>query len=244
MDPQGVLLAAIGLLAAGVVKGGSGLGYSTCALPFLVPVVGLKPAMIIVIVPAIATNFSVAVAAGHFRETCQRFFPFYLATLPGIGFGGLLMSFCDAAVAVRSLGVVLVAYAGFVLATPSLTLPEPLAGRLQGVAGFANGIITGLTGSQVMPLLPYMMALGLDPDRFVQAVNVSVLLSSAVLAAMLVLSGAVAPEWLVLSLAATVPALVGVRLGTSGRRYISAAHFRTVVIGILAAMGVMLMLRA
>ena len=244
MDERTILLAACGLLVAGIVKGGTGLGYSTCALPFLVQAVGLKPAMVVVLAPAIATNLSVAINAGHFRETCRRFYPFYLATLPGLGLGGLLLTLCDAGVAVRALGLVLLAYAAFALALPRLRLPEAVGNRLQGVAGLANGIVTGLTGSQVMPLLPYMMALELEPDRFVQAVNVSVLLSSVVLAAILVLSDAVDPDWLLLSFAAILPALAGVRLGTIGRRFISAAHFRTLVLGVLAAMGVMLVLRA
>ncbi len=79
------------------------------------------------------------------------------------------------------------AYAVFALARPSSA--EALAALLQGPAGFANGVVTGLTGSQVMPLLPYMMSLELQPDRFVQAVNLSVLLSSLVLAAALAVLG-------------------------------------------------------
>src|SRR6185436_20590924 len=53
-------LAALGLFLAGVIKGTTGLGYSSCALPFLVSAIGLKPAMALVLIPAMATNVSVA----------------------------------------------------------------------------------------------------------------------------------------------------------------------------------------
>ena len=41
-------LAGLGLFLAGIVKGATGLGYSSCALPFLVSAIGLKPAMALV----------------------------------------------------------------------------------------------------------------------------------------------------------------------------------------------------
>ena len=41
-----------GLTIAGVIKGATGLGYASCALPFLVMVLGLKPAMGLVMLPA------------------------------------------------------------------------------------------------------------------------------------------------------------------------------------------------
>ena len=47
--------------------------------------------------------------------------------------------------------------------------------------GLLNGALTGFTGSQVMPLMPYMLALNLEPALFVQAVNIAVVVASAFL---------------------------------------------------------------
>ncbi len=243
MDWQTIGLAMLGLFVAGIVKGGTGLGYTTCAIPFVVPAVGLRAAMVVVLAPAIATNLGVAASAGHLGETWRRFYPFYLATLPGIGCGVLILSVCDPSLATRALGTSVLLYAVIALLRPGLALRPRLATRLQGPAGFANGVVTGLTGSQVMPLLPYMMSLKLEPDRFVQAVNLSVLLSTVVLGAALTLFGTVDAGWFAASLAAIVPALVGVSIGTSLRRLISAEWFRIIVLLALLAMGVMLICR-
>lgn len=243
MNWQGMLLAVAGLFAAGIIKGGTGLGYSTCAIPFLVPAVGLRATMVVVLAPAIATNFSVALTAGHLTDTLRRFYPFYLATLPGIGCGVLILSVCDPNIATRALGISMLAYSLFAIARPVMSLPARLATWLQGPAGFTNGIVTGLTGSQVMPLLPYMMSLDLEPSRFVQAVNLSVLFSSLVLAVVLTASGAVDPGWLGMSLAAIPPAVLGVKVGTWWRRYISAERFRTIVLAMLLVMGMVLVSR-
>jgi len=51
VDSGQLLVAAIGLLVAGLIKGTTGLGYSTCALPFLVSAVGLRSAIVIVPIP-------------------------------------------------------------------------------------------------------------------------------------------------------------------------------------------------
>jgi uncharacterized protein len=65
------VLAAIGLLVAGVIKGTTGLGYSTCALPFLVSAVGLRAANVIVPIPALAANLGLLSRAGNVRHTLR-----------------------------------------------------------------------------------------------------------------------------------------------------------------------------
>jgi uncharacterized membrane protein YfcA len=106
-----------------------------------------------------------------------------------------------------------------------------------------NGFFTGLTGSQMMPLLPYMLALKLDPDRLVQANNVTVTLASAFLAIGLLVSGLMTWPILGLSFAAVVPALVGVQFGSRARRHIPVASFRIIVLVLLVIIGLMLAAR-
>ena len=77
----------LGLLLAGVVKGATGLGYSSCALPFLVHALGLTNGIALVLFPAMATNVAVALGNGHLRTTCRDFAALYLAMLPGVAAG-------------------------------------------------------------------------------------------------------------------------------------------------------------
>jgi hypothetical protein len=46
-------------------------------------------------------------------------------------------------------------------------MPARLEKPLAPVTGLATGIVNGLTGSQLMPVLPYLMALHLERERFV-----------------------------------------------------------------------------
>ena len=236
-------LAALGFFLAGVLKGATGLGYSSCALPFLVSALGLKTAIAMLVIPAMLSNVLLLFNTGHFGETLRRFWPLYAAMLPGIVAGTTLLVWIDQRIATRVLGVLTVVYAVFALARPTLGLAKGRARALRVPVGLLNGIFTGLTGSQMMPLLPYMLALGLDTNRFVQANNIAVTLASAFLATALLASGLMTWPILGLSIAAVVPALVGVDLGTRARRLIPASSFRIIVIVLLLVMGLVLAAR-
>jgi uncharacterized membrane protein YfcA len=145
---------------------------------------------------------------------------------------------------VRTLGLIVIGYALFTLFRPQLAISKVSERALQVPTGFANGVLTGLTGSQVMPLFPYMMALNLDPNRLVQAINLAVTLASVCLAVGLFSAGILTPELAAASVIAIIPALVGVEIGTRVRAHIPAAQFRSVVLYVLLGTGVMLLVRS
>jgi uncharacterized protein len=238
VDWRQLLLATFGLLVAGLIKGTTGLGYSTCALPFLVSAVGLRSAIVIVPIPALAANLGLLFGAGNVSETFSRFWIFYAATVPGIVAGTMLLAWVDQKLATRVLGVITVAFVLYSVIRPNVTMPPRLERPLQLPAGLLNGLFTGLTGSQVMPLLPYMLALKLDPDRFVQAVNIAVVTASLILALALLISGLVTWQLAMFSALGVVPAFVGVALGNRLRPRIPSRTFRTAVLVMIFLMGV------
>lgn len=243
MSPGDLVLATAGLFIAGLIKGTTGLGYTTCALPFLVVSIGLTPAMALVIMPALATNISLALGTGHLRESLKRFALLYAAMVPGIAAGLALLGSVSQTGAVRVLGGVIVAYVVLALTKPSLSLPARYEVVLQVPVGFCNGLLAGLTGSQVMPLFPYVMALQLDPARMVQAINLAVLIASLMLSIGLATTGLMSAALFAGSVAAVLPALVGVELGARARATIPAERLRGLALLTLLAMGLVMLLR-
>ena len=238
-----IVTAIFGLLMAGVVKGTTGLGYASCAMPFLVFDFGLKPAMSIIILPALATNISLAFATGHLRETVTRFRWLYLTMLPGIAVGIYLLDRVSPSVAVRVFGIVIVGYTIVALAKPRLSLPARFETPLQWPVGFLNGIVTGLTGAQVMPLFPYVMALQLDADRTIQVVNLAVMVASTSLAIGLIGTGTLTPDLFFASVIALIPALVGVEIGNRVRSRIPAQNFRRLALATMLLLGLLMLWR-
>ncbi|MBS0243002.1 MAG: sulfite exporter TauE/SafE family protein [Proteobacteria bacterium] len=241
LDLWSVAVATCGLFLAGMLKGATGLGYASCALPFLVTAIGLKPAMALVVIPAMSTNIGVAASTAHFAESLRGFARLYIAIVPGVLTGIWLLLWIDQKVAVHVLGIAILAYVTVALAKPGFSLPPRWQGVLQIPTGFANGVLSGLTGSQVIPLFPYMMSLHLPAERFVQSVNLAVLVTSLMLTVTLLFSGIMSWSMLLLSVAAVGPALLGVALGIRARSKISQRQFRTVVLAVLGALGILLL---
>lgn len=243
MDGLTLGLAAASLFVAGVIKGATGIGYVSCALPFLVMITGLQQAMVIVLAPAMATNVVVALTAGHLREALKFMWPFYAAILPGVAAGLTLMLLVEQRVAVAGLGAIMILYSVFSLAKPAVIIPARWQSPLKVPAGFLNGVVTGLTGSQVMPLLPYVLGLHLAPSLSVQVVNLAVIVSTVVVGIGLAAGGLLSATLLWLSCVAVVPAVAGTALGSYLRALLPVESFRAVTLAVLAAMGASMIVR-
>lgn len=86
--PTLTLIAAVFLLA-GFIKGVIGLGLPTVSLGLLTAVIGLQPAMVLLIVPSFITNVWQALAGGHARAVLLRIWPFLLAAPATIWIGAV-----------------------------------------------------------------------------------------------------------------------------------------------------------
>jgi uncharacterized membrane protein YfcA len=244
MEASLILFAISGLFFAGIIKGATGIGYSSCALPFLAAALDLKSAIVLLVVPAMASNVAVLFTTGSLAKALKRFWPLYASTLPGILGGTALLMWVDKRIPTQILGAIIAAYSIQAWLKPAFALQPRIAHAAQVPVGVLNGLLTGLTGSQVMPLMPYMMSLKLDPGLFVQAVNIAVVIASVFLGFGLWLAGTMSALDLGLSVLAVAPALLGVQLGNWARQHIPAAHFRTIVLAVLWVIGISLLVRA
>jgi len=229
---------------AALVKGTTGLGFSTTALPLLVLAVGLEQALALVLLPSLTSNVLVMRSAGRFRETLVRFWPMFAATAPGVIAGLWVLGFADPRFLVIVLGCVLVAYALHGLTGARLALPGKAARRLQPASGFCTGLINGMTGSQIMPLLPFLLSQNLTPDRLVQAMNISFTLSSLIMVVGLSHLGHLTPASLAVSAAGLLIVFAGTMLGARVRRRLSPQAFRVAVLALLLVLGAGLVAQA
>jgi uncharacterized membrane protein YfcA len=244
MDPNLLAIACAAFFFAAFSKGITGMGFATTCLPILALTIGLEIALPLVLVPSVASNIIVQIEAGHFRESLRRFWPMLVAAMIGVVIGLALLTWMETRLAAAALGGVLVVYGLFALRTPNLTLPPHLEKPLGPVTGLLTGIVNGLTGSQLMPVLPYLMALRLDRERFVQAINCSFTLSSLVMAAGLSKIGLMNVETTLVSALGVVPVWIGLKLGSKVRQRLSPELFRKLVIYMLMVSGVLLLARA
>lgn len=226
MDASQLAVAAAAFALGGVVKGVIGLGLPTVALAVLGTMLGPGEALPLVVVPTFLTNVWQALAGGALGALLRRLWPLLLASVPGVALGAALHLRAGHAALDLMLGAALCVYAllGLTGATPPAPgRAEPIAGP---AVGLATGLVAGATGTLVLPLVPYLVAIGLGRDALVQAMGLSFALSTLTLAAALAAEGAAEPGGLAFSALAVAPAMLGMLAGQAVRRRIEPARFR------------------
>ena len=93
----------------------------------------------------------------------------------------------------------------------------------------------------LVPVLPFLLSLHLETNRFLQATNSFFTVSSLVMGVGLTTLGLMTPNAVVVSLAGLVPVWLGIRGGTAARRSLSPQGFRTGVLLVLALLGASLL---
>lgn len=244
MDATTVTIVSAVFLLAGMVKGVIGLGLPTVSLGLLTVALGLPEAMTLLLVPSFATNLWQASVGGHGRALLRRLWTFLLLAATTIWIGAAALSRIDAQSLSALLGLLLMIYGTLSLAGIRFSITgrqEIWAGPL---AGITNGVLTGMTGSFVVPGVLYLQALGLPRDALVQAMGILFTVSTVSLAIALQGNGLLNLELGAVSAAALLPAAVGMVAGQRVRRAISEAAFRKVFFGALLLLGGYIVFRA
>lgn len=225
-------------LLAGTIKGTVGLGLPTVSLALLTVAIDMPTAMALMLVPAFVSNIWQATAGGQGRIVLARIWPFLLMATTMVWLGALALTRIDLHLLSALLGVLLMAYAGVNLAGFRLQL-QPQQARWAGpLIGIVNGVITGMTGSFVMPGVIYLQAIGLSRDALIQAMGMLFLGSTIALGLSLQSHQLLTFELVTLSVIALPPALIGMVIGQLIRKRLSEQLFRRVFFISLELLGV------
>ncbi len=243
-DAIALVLIALTFLLAGGVKGVIGLGLPTVSLALLTATIGLQSAMALLLAPSFIANVWQAVAGGNGRAIATRIWPFLLTATVTVWLGAMALTRVDVALLSALLGALLIAYALFGLARPSLRIPRRWEKWAGPIAGTINGILTGMTGSFVVPGVPYLQATGLPRDMLIQAMGM--LFTASTLALALALGGQrlLTFELGMISAAAVAPALVGMAVGQRLRKRMPENTFRRAFFTALLLLGVYIVIRS
>lgn len=224
-------------LGAGVVKGVTGMGLPTVAMGVLSTLMPPAQAAAILVIPSFVTNVWQVFAGPATGPLLRRLLPMLLGIAAGTMASIGVLVRVDPLWLGHGLGVALMAYAGYALRSPAVSVPPRFERRLAPLVGLVTGAITGATGVFVMPAVPFLQALRLDKDELVQALGLSFTVSTVALAAGLATQGAFRLEQLGLSSLAIVPALAGMSLGQALRAHLSARLFRRCFLLFLVLLG-------
>jgi uncharacterized membrane protein YfcA len=230
-------------LVAAFLKGITGLGFSTMCLPMLTVFLDHKTAIPLVILPSLCSNVLVMANAGKFTTAFKRFWPVYIAAIPGLLGGLWILHAIQSSKSRAFLGMMLCVYAVWALIQSDFRLTDRFERWLFVPVGISTGFVNGITGSQVMPILPYLLSLQLDKKLFVTAINLSFTLSSLVMLLGLRRIGLIDPQSLITSISGIIPVTFGIYLGGLIRQSLPEKHYRRIVLGFLIVLGMSLIVR-
>lgn len=236
MDALQVVAVGLVFVAAGAVKGVTGMGLPTVAMSLLGLWMTPAQAAALLVVPSMATN--VAQCRGpHLRKLTAVLWPAWLAMAAVTVALPVPASAAAAMMAQRLLGAVLVLYGLWGLWRPRLPALGPRARWVGLAVGGATGAVTAATAVFVLPLVPFLQALRLDKDAMIQALGLSFTAATLALALRLQASGshALITTEAVLALGA---ATAGLWLGSRVRARISAAAFQRALFVVFIALGI------
>lgn len=237
-DAQTWAWIAFAFFVAGMVKGVVGQGLPSVVLALLTVVIGLKPALAMLVAPTFVTNVWQALQGKALRAILRRIWSLLLTACAGVWLGVGVLAATDAKIMSVIMAVVLAGYGAMGLARPVLPMPPRRHEVwLAPLVGAVNGVLSGMTGSLALPGVPYMQALGFDKNTLVQGMGILFTVVSVAMAVAMADARILSMELAGASAAGIVPALVGMWAGQLVRHRLSEEAFRRTMFSALIAIG-------
>ena len=231
-------------LLAGGVKGVIGLGLPTVSLGLLTAAFDLTTAMALMIVPSFVTNIWQAMSGGSGWQLLRRIWPFLMMATATVWLGATALTRLDLSLLSAMLGGLLVVYSTLSLAGVRLAITAQREAWVGPLFGTVNGILTGMTGSFVVPGVIFLQGIGLSRDMLVQAMGMLFTASTLALASALQNNGLLTTQLSLVSGAAVIPAAIGMAAGQRIRRRLSEARFRQIFFIAILVLGLYIIAKA
>jgi uncharacterized membrane protein YfcA len=213
-------------LLAGAVKGVVGLGLPTVAMGLLSLRMPPAEAAAILLLPSFITNVWQLAEGPRLGTLLRRLWPTLLAVFVSTVVAAGVIASTKSTVASAALGGALLLYAAAGVLNFHINVSARAERWAGPVVGFTTGLITGATGTFVVPAVPYLAGLGLTRDELIQALGLSFTISTVALGLGLLWHDAIEFQSISNSTLAVVPALLGMMLGGWIRRRVSPERFR------------------
>ena len=238
VEPQFYFIVGATFFLAGLTKGVIGLGLPTVSLAVLTAFFGLKDAIPLILIPSLVTNLLQAFSGPHLKDLIKRFWSLLLAGVTGIFAVSEVFANSSSEQLSLILGISIIIYSGFGLSSINSLNLTNREKWYSPIVGIVTGAFTGLTGSFVVPAVPYLQSLGLTRDQFIQAMGIWFSVATGALAVMLGIRGLLPMDQNIISTAALLPAVIGMSIGQVIRRRLSEIRFRRMFFFSLLFMGI------
>lgn len=226
------LLTVLAILAtffvAGVVKGVIGLGLPSISLALLTVVINLPTSMALLIMPSLVTNIWQAIRGGKFLKILKRLWLLFLTSTLTVWTGSKALTIVDLNLLSALLGSLLMSYAIVSLYGLRFNIKSRNEWWVGSLTGSVNGILTGMTGSFVVPGVFYLQSIRQEKDELIQSMGILFTTSTLALFFSLQTNEYLTSKLIVWSSISIVPSIIGVLIGQQIREWLSEKIFKNV----------------
>ena len=231
------------VLAAGFIKGAIGFGFPSLATPLLSLVVDVKTAVVVLILPNIVMDGIQFARRGAPLATVRRFGTLLLSGGVGIVLGTRVLTLLSPRTATLVLGVFVLIFVALSVTGLAPKIPPHWEPWLSPPAGFAAGVIGGVTNSPATALVLYFHGIGLAKHDFISSIAFTFFFYKLVQLGAVTWYGLLPWSLLGVSVALTAVALAGFAVGLRVQDRLDQRSFNRVVLVFLAVLGAWLLVR-
>jgi uncharacterized membrane protein YfcA len=239
-----LLVPALALLVAGIVKGTIGIGLPTTALGIMTIVMAPRVAIAYLLVPMLVSNAWQVHRAGQAKQTALRYLPFAVALVIGVWVTIYLTYDVSDRILFGVLGGAIVVFVLINVTAWAPYIPDHLARPMQYILGAIAGVLGGLTSVWAPPMVIYLTARKVPMAEFVRASGLLIFIGSVPLAAGYFAQGLVDIQTFGASVALLVPTFAGFVIGERFRGRADEVTLRRILLAVFFLMGLNLIRRS
>ena len=223
---------------SGIVKGFLGIGLPAAAMALLTLILEPTHAIALLVLPILITNLSQFFRSNHRMESFQNYWPMGMTILISIFITSLFMASYPSELLTISIGTAMVVYAlnGLV----GLKLKIKNGKFLQIIFGMISGILGGLSSIWSPPVAMYLIARGIDKERFISASGFLFLVGAAPFAIGLYIGKVLTLQIITQSTFGLLFVLLGFYFGEGLRKRITQNWFEKALLIAFCIMGIRL----
>ena len=220
------------------------MGLPTVSLLLLTLFTDLNTAISLIIIPSLVTNIFQGVFGRHLKELINEFWIFFLVSGVFVYIGTFIFLKISVVISTILLSLLIIIYSCMVLLKKNITINNKNSLLAKSLVFSSNGVLTGMTGSLLLPGVFYFQALDFKKEKFIQALG----LHFTILSLFLGLSKThynhyLTKELLFISFLSCFFAFIGMYVGNYLTKNINEKTFKKVFLFSLIILGILLTIK-
>lgn len=244
MSTAELIVVGVASAVAMLAKSATGLGYPLIAIPILAPLIGIETAVAAITLPNAAANILVGWRTRHARSETRDVFVLSATSAMGAAAGTFVLVSAPERPLLFVLATTVLLFVVRALWFGDITVPPGAARRASPAVGIVTGVMQGAVGVSGPIIGSWLYAYRLPRDAYIFSLSVLFLVAGLAQIASLASIGAYDSDRLIAAAVGFGPVLAMLPVGEYLRARLSGSQFDRVVLGLLAASGVTLVVRA